>query len=327
MRVTIKDIARKVGVTPATVSMVINNSPKISPETRERVQKAIKEMNYRPNFTGRSLVKGKTNNIALVAPLMSSFFTMEIVRGVESKISGTEYNLVLYSTINKEKSISEICYEGRADGVIFVSVKPDNDMLKDFERLEIPAVFVEEVAEGFAGVKFNNVKGAYVATEYLLKTKRRNIGIVTGEKGMWSDERLQGYKNALADYKVDFKEERVARLADDTYGGGRQALRDLLDKNKKLDAVFCASGDITAVGVLQEARTLKIKVPEELGVIGFDDIYLSGLTHPALTTVNQPEYEMGVKAFELLYEIVRSPEKKVKKVISFDPELVIRDST
>jgi LacI family transcriptional regulator len=327
MRITIKDIARKVGVTPATVSMVINNNPKISIATRERVQKAIKEMNYRPNFTGRSLVKGRTNNIALVAPLMSSFFTMEIVRGVESKISGTEYNLVLYSTINKEKSISEICYEGRADGVIFVSVKPDDDMLKDFERMEIPAVFVEEVVDGFPGVKFNNVKGAYVATEYLLKTKRKNIGIIIGKEGMWVTERLKGYRDALEDNDVEFKPERVARVSDDTFGEGKEALRKLLKENKKLDAVFCASGDITAVGVIQEARQLKINVPEELGVVGFDDIYLSGLTHPAITTVNQPEFEMGTKAFELLMEVLTSSDKKVKKVISFDPELVIRDST
>jgi len=330
MRVTIKDIAKKVGVTPATVSMVINNSPKISQETKEKVLKAIREMNYHPNYIGRSLVKGETNNIAVVASFFASLFALESVRGIEINLRKTPYNLILYSTKgmdeNEEDLLRRILYERRADGVIIISLKAKKELMEEFRKENVAAVFIEEIVEDFPTVKFNNIKAAYIATEHLIKNKRKNIGLIVGNKGLNAEERLRGYKEALSHYNIDFDKDKVVEIVDYSFEDGEKALNTLMEKNKKIDAVFCAAGDITAIGFMDAAKDKGIIIPDDIAIIGFDDIYLANLTTPGLTTIRQPITKMGMQAFDLLLDVIKGKEEDGKKIISFEPELIIRES-
>jgi LacI family transcriptional regulator len=308
MRVTIKDIAKRVGVTPATVSMVINSSPKISQKTKERVMQAIKEMNYHPNYIGRSLVKGKTNNIGVVASFFASLFALESVRGIEQNLRKTPYNLILYSTRgieeNEKDLMRRIFYERRADGLIIISLKCDKEILDEFKKEGLPVVFIEEIMEGSPTVKFNNVKGAYLATEHLIEKGKKNIAIAIGDKGLNAEERLKGYKEALGKHGMPFK----------------------LDRQDKIDGVFCGAGDITAIGIMDAAKSAGIKIPEEIGIIGYDDIYISNLTTPSLTTIRQPIAQMGMRSFDLLMDMIEGKAGSESKIISFEPELIVRES-
>lgn len=330
MRVTIKDIAKKVGVTAATVSMVINNNPKISHRTRENVLAAVKEMNYHPNYIGRSLVKGKTNNIAVVASFFASLFALESVRGIEASLRNTPYNLILYSTRGSEEKEREMMerlfYERMADGVIVVSLRMEKDIFQEFKKEGIPVVFLEEVMEGAPTVKFKNIKGGYMATECLIKNKREKIGLIVGESGLNAEERLKGYKDALNDYGLVYDENKIVRVTNYSFEEGEKSLKLLLKKSPDVDAIFCAAGDVTAIGVLDQAKKLGIKVPKDIAVIGYDDTYLANLTSPGLTTIRQPIAQMGMQTFDLLMSMLDKTTPYESKIISFEPELIIRES-
>jgi LacI family transcriptional regulator len=330
MRVTIKDVAKKVGVTPATVSMVINNNPKISQKTREKVLEAIKEMNYHPNYIGRSLVKGKTNNIGVVASFFASLFALESVRGIEQVLRNTQYNLILYSTRGLEEKeadlLQRIYYERRADGLIIISLKAEKNIIEEFKKEGIPIVFIEELVEGAPTVKFNNIKGAYIATEYMIKKGRKNIALVVGDKGLNAEERIKGYKEALNKYGMNYNEENVINVLNYSFEEGEEILDIILEKENKIDGIFCGAGDITAIGIMDAAKNRGIKIPDDIAIIGYDDIYISNLTSPSLTTVRQPIMQMGMRSFELLMELLDGKTNTDGKIISFEPELVIRDS-
>jgi len=330
MRVTIKDVAKKVGVTPATVSMVINNNPKISQKTREKVLEAIKEMNYHPNYIGRSLVKGKTNNIGVVASFFASLFALESVRGIEQVLRNTQYNLILYSTRGLEEKeadlLQRIYYERRADGLIIISLKADVNIVEEFKKEGIPVVFIEELVEGAPTVKFNNIKGAFIATEYLIKKGRKNIALVVGDKGLNAEERVKGYREALNKYGLQYNEDNVINVLNYSFEEGEEILDIILEKDNKIDGVFCGAGDITAIGIMDAAKNKGVRIPEDIGIIGYDDTYVSNLTTPSLTTIRQPIMQMGMRSFEQLLEMLEGKTDSENKIISFEPELIIRDS-
>ncbi|HDQ26911.1 MAG TPA: LacI family transcriptional regulator [bacterium] len=330
MRVTIKDIGKRVGVTPATVSMVINNSPKISQRTKDKVMQAIKEMNYHPNYIGRSLVKGKTNNIGVVASFFASLFALESVRGIEQSLRKTPYNLVLYSTRgieeNERDMLRRIYYERRADGLIIISLKADQEILDEFKKENVPVVFIEEIVKGAPTVKFNNIKGAFMATEYLIKQGRKEIAIAIGDTGLNAEERLKGYKEALEKHNIEFDQNKIINVLNYSFEEGEEILNVILESEKKIDAVFCGAGDITAIGIMDAAKSRGVKVPDDLAVIGYDDIYISNLTTPSLTTIRQPIAQMGMRSFDLLMEMIEGKAGSESKIISFEPELIIRGS-
>lgn len=330
MRVTIKDIANKVGVTAATVSMVINNNSKISQKTKDLVLAAIKEMNYHPSYIGRSLVKGKTNNIAVVASFFASLFALESVRGIEESLRHTPYNLILYSTRGIQENVKEMMkrlyYERMADGIIVISLRMEKDMLEDFQKDGVPVVFLEEVIEGTATIKFNNIKGGYIATEYLIKNKRKNIGLIVGEIGLNANERLKGYADALNHYGIEYDEKNIVKVVNHSFEEGLDSLSRLIKQSPDVDSIFCAAGDVTAIGVLEQAKKLGIKIPKDISIIGYDDTYLSNLTTPALTTIRQPIAQMGMRSFDVLMNMLNKTEPIGSKVISFEPELIIRES-
>ncbi len=331
MRVTIKDIASKVGVTAATVSMVINNNKKISEATREKVLKAIQEMNYHPNYIGRSLVMGKTENICLVATSFASVFSLELVKGVEQRLSDTKYNLSLYSTRgsaeNEREILKKIFYERRVDGVLSMTATFDKHLIDEFKNQEMPVVLIEQVTEGAPCVKVDNEKGGYIATDYLIKKGRKNIAIVLGQKvAANAYERQAGYEKALRDNGMQVNEDNIIRIIHYSFEEGKEVMRKIVNDGRKIDAVFSAAGDVCAMGIMAEAKAHNIRIPDDMSLVGFDDLYMATLTTPALTTIKQPIAEMGMQALDMLLNIIEKKSSDTSRVITFEPTLIIRDS-
>jgi LacI family transcriptional regulator len=333
MAVTIKDIAKHVGVTPTTVSMVVRGDTRISTLTREKVQMAIKEMKYRPNYIGRSLVKGKSNIIAVVSGYFSSMFSVEIMRGIESKLIPAEIKLNQYATrgmIEKTPEIfRELLYGVKPHSVISISLKPDDEVISEFRDEGIQLIMIEEAAAGFPSVKVDNEKGAFVAVDYLIKKGRTKIGIVSGKltagaiHGMCA-ERMKGYKDALEMHGISYNPERLIEVADFSFEDGIGSVERMSRRSAKFDAVFCAAGDMTAAGVIRQLQENGMKVPEDVAVVGYDDIVISSVIRPSLTTVHQPIFEMGRTAIDIALEYLNN--KKTSDSVVFTPTLVVRES-
>jgi DNA-binding LacI/PurR family transcriptional regulator len=329
MGTTIKDVAKKVGVTPTTVSMVMRNDPRISEKTREKVLKAVKELNYYPNLIGRSLVKGKTNTVAVVSNMFYGPFKIDILNGIDLGVIATEYNINML-TCRPEKegeTLREVAYGRRADGVIVINIKPDREILAAYKKLEIPIIFVEETSEGFGGVRGDNYKGAYMATEHLAKKGRKKIGFINGiyDHLQVTTERHRGYTDALLDNGLKYDESRLLFSKDYNFQEGKAICADMLAKKTDVDAVFSGAGDLVAMGFMRHAKDAGIKMPDDLAMVGYDGLDTGSLISPALTTLKQPLVEMGKTAFEML--AAHMLDKNLKPEIKiFEPELIVRES-
>jgi LacI family transcriptional regulator len=327
MAVTINDVARKAGVSHTTVSWVIHNDPRITDKTKKKVLQVIKEMGYHPNFVARSLVKGRTNTIAIVAPFFSSTFELDILKGIEDAIddSTAHYNINIYSTRgDNTKVLQQIVFERRADAAILLTIKPDNSVIADFNKNNIPLILIEEEAERTHCIGTNNCKGSYIAVNSLIKdSNRKRIALVVEEKnpGLSQRDRLAGYRKAMEENNLPLLDELIIGIDKFRFEEGQRIFPELL--RIEADAVFCAAGDMLAMGILLEARNKGIKVPEELAVVGFDDSHMCQLVYPSLTTVRQPLAEMGKKA----WHIATSREKdETFHQIVYEPEYMIRES-
>ncbi len=334
MSITIKDVAKKAGVSHTTVSMVIHDDKRITPDTKKKVQAVITELKYHPNYLARGLVQGKTNTIAIMATYFSNNFEMNFLKGIEQQSGESEYQINQYSTRNKpgvkEQIMEQILYGKRADAFISLAIKPDKNMLEEFRKNGLPIILIEEEMKGAHTLKTDNYKGGFLAAEHLLKKGRKKIGIIVGELngdevGTSPMERLKGYQRALEEFNVDFDKDLVCEIKDFDFKDGKNSLSKFLSVNKKLDAVFCAAGDYTCFGVLEEARKRGIKVPQDLSVVGYDGLEMSAVVSPPLTTIKQSITELGREAFKIAIDAANGKLKEPKNII-LQPELIIRES-
>ncbi len=332
MGITIKDVAKKVGVTPATVSMVINNKPRISEETRRKVLAAIEELDYFPHEGARNLVLKRTNTIGVAAPFFTSYFVLETMGGIEAEVRQTDYNLVLYGTRgllkNEEAVITRIARERKVDGLITMNLTLTPKQQKYFQKNNLAVVNLESPMEGFDSVMADNRKGGYDAVKYLIAQGHRRIAIVNGPARVApAKSREEGYQEALREAGIKVDSELSVPVSNFRREEGFDAGNQLLTLSQPPTAVFVAAGDVCATGVLQAMRKQSIRVPEQMSVIGFDDQPFTELVDPALTTVRQPMVKMGARAFEILRQaILEGAEHKPQNVV-FDTELIIRQSS
>ena len=332
MRVTILDVAKRAGVSHTTVSWAIHDRPEISAETKEKVFKAIKELNYHPNYLARSLVKGKTNTIAIVATFFSSTFEMEILKGIEQSINSMKstYTITLFSTLGQhEKVLSDIVYSKRADGVILMSIKVPDNIVELYKSNDVPLMVIDEEAPGALEVKLDNFKGAYIATEHLIKSGRKNLSIVLGDGGnlgLSQSERKRGFLKAIENYGLKFDETKEFRISDYYFEEGLIVFKRMVRVTNDVDGIFCAAGDVVATGIMLEARNQGIKIPEQLSIIGYDDIISSALLSPPLTTVRQPLVQIGRNAYETVVRVLENGNAEGVDRLVYEPQLVIRNS-
>jgi DNA-binding LacI/PurR family transcriptional regulator len=234
----------------------------------------------------------------------------------------------------KEQMLKDILYGKKADAVILITHMPGPKTLREFKKQEIPVVLIENSAPGVSTVKIDNYNGAFAATEYLVKKGRKKIAIINGpikvndcdeeENPVFSD-RLRGYKDALEDYRMKFRESLSFNVAHFNQDEGMRIMGIIRDSKQEIDAIFCPAGDIVALGIIYECRKSGIRIPEDVALVGYDDIPVAGIMNPSLTTIRQPMYGMGKAAFDLVKSALEDKTKKNKEVILI-PELIIRES-
>ena len=313
---TLDEVALLAGVSRATVSRVINDSPRVSPEARKAVEAAVEQLRYVPNRMARSLVTRRTDTIAIVLsePNTRAFsdpFFAGIVRGVSATLADTDQNLVLLTArgSREQEKIGRYVRQGHVDGVVLMSLHSD-DLLPDLlTEAHVPVVFSGRPLDDrqVAFVDADNAGGAEQGTAFLAGEGRRRIATVTGPGDMVAGiDRAAGYRAALAKAGLPLRPELVAE-GDFTEAGGARAMAELLERAPDLDAVFCAS-DLMAVGALRVLREAGRRVPEDVAVVGFDDAPVAQTSDPPLTTVAQPLEEMSRLMTELLLEEIRGAE-------------------
>ena len=305
---TLDEVAELAGVSRATVSRVINDSPRVSPEARQAVLTAVAELRYVPNRMARSLVTRRTDTIALVlsepdSRLFSDPFFATIVRGLSASLAQTDINLVLLTARDEreQEKVGRFVRQGHVDGVILMSLH-SSDLLPDlFIEAGVPLVLCGRPIDDrpVAYVDADNAGGARVATEHLLGLGRTRVGTITGRFDMVAGlDRLAGWRAALAGAGREAPDELVVE-GDFTEAGGARAMAELLARVPDLDAVFVAS-DPMAVGALRVLRAAGRRVPEDVAVVGFDDAVVAQSCDPPLTTVAQPLADMTAVMTELL---------------------------
>ncbi len=329
MAASIKDVAREARVSIATVSRVLNNIDVVNDDTKQRVKEAIEKLGYRPNIVARSLKTQRTRTVGIIVPDISNQFYPEIVRGAEDVANIYEYNVMLCNTdLDKEKEIEyiRIMKEKMADGIIYMSSSLDEDVLKLFDELKLPAILVENIDPSgkLASVTIDNEKAAYDGVSYLISKGNKKIAYIGSDKEgkNLSAKRYSGYEKALKEKKIKLAEDRVA-FTGSKAKDGFDAVSRMLEKTE-IDAVFC-TGDEIAMGVINALRERGIKVPEQVDVMGFDNIYLSSIFYPKLTTVAQPMYDMGSVGMRMLIKKISGNEPEEKSYV-LEHQIIERNS-
>lgn len=311
MAASIKDVAREAGVSIATVSRVLNDIDVVNEDTKKKVKDAIKKLSYRPNIVARSLKTQKSSTIGIIIPDISNQFYPEIVRGCEDVANIYNYNIMLCNAdldVDKEMEALRILKEKMIDGVIYMSNSIEQNIISLIKELEMPTVLVETTdADGiFPSVSIDNVMAASDAVKYLINKGNKKIAYVgtTTEKVNALSKRYTGYKKGLTEMEINLDKDLVyfgGVKARDGYAG----INTILDKKAEVDAVFCASDEI-AMGVINALRDKGIKVPGDVDVMGFDDIYSASIFYPKLTTVSQPMYDMGSVSMRMLIKSINN---------------------
>lgn len=330
-RITIADVAREVGVSMMTVSRVINNKDDVSPRTRQRVLEAINELDYRPSGIARGLATQHTGTLGLVVPDIANPFFAEVARGVEHVAHARHYNVFLCNTEeneSRERAVLTSLAEKWVDGIVLCSSRLDDVTLIDVIQSHPAVVLVnrrlKRESTEVNAVLVDDFRGGYIATNHLLNTGHHTIGFLTGPPGSHSGQwRIQGYSQALQDAGISTSSTWMCPCSP-VAGDGCRAGKELLAAQPDLTALLCYN-DLVAVGALKACAESGLQVPDDIAIVGFDNIPLAALVTPTLTTCHIPRYDLGARAVELLLDQIDNPAGKPQE-ITLQPELTIRSS-
>jgi len=327
-RVTIADVAQVAGVSMMTISRVVNDSGPVSEATKQRVLKAIEEMGYRPSGLARSLATRRTGTIGLVVPDISNPFFAGVAKGVEQVAYAERYSVFLGNTSedwDRELAILQSLEEKRVDGLILCSSRLQDERLREALHWHPHTVLVNRQFQGFGSVLMDDRAGAVMLVEHLLNSGRQRIGVLAGPlRSISGQKRLQGYRLAMQRAGRTWHDGWVKTCAPSVEGGLDAAIA-LLTAHPELDALLCYN-DLVAVGALQAAANLGQVVPDDIAITGFDDIPLSALVTPSLTTCHVPVQNIGSQAMRLLLDCIGGCAQGCEETM-LKPELVIRAST
>jgi LacI family transcriptional regulator len=329
--VTIADVAARAGVGAGTVSRVLNDSPKVSATTRERVLAAIEVLDYRPNPLARGLSRGRCQTLGVVVPFFTHASAIERLRGVSAALRDSRYDLVLFnveSPVHRDEHFASLTRRDRADGLLVLSLPPPPLHLARLQAAGVPMVLVDAVGDGVACVVTDDVEGGRIATRHLLSLGHRDIAFIgdTADNGFGftsSAKRQQGYEEVLRSAGLRPRRGYV-RHGPHERMAARQLTERLLSLRTRPTAVFAAS-DSQATGVLEAARAAGLRVPDDLSVVGFDDIEISA--YAGLTTVRQPLFDSGYLAATFLLDALEGKRRLTAERHELPLELVVRSTT
>lgn len=327
---TMKDIARLAGVSTSTVSHVINKSRFVSDEIAERVNNAAQQLNYAPSALARSLKMNRTKTIGMLVTTSTNPFFGEVVKGVERSCYHQGHNLILCNTEGdnqRMKASINTLLQKRVDGLLLMCSTLEGERLDVFDRYpDIPIVVMDWGPILFASDKIqdNSLQGGYMAAKHLIECGHKEIGCITGPLIRHQAQmRYEGYKRALAEAGIAINPDWIVE-SDFECEGGYQAFEKLYQRGKLPSALF-VSNDMMAMGVIQAASQRGLRVPDDLSLIGYDDVHIAKFMTPALTTIHQPKYRLGKAAVDTLLYRLENPDTTAQ-VVQLEPTLVVRNS-
>ena len=328
---TINDVARLAGVSTTTVSHIINGTRYVSDDLKERVEKAIAELGYRPNSMARGLRRGESKTIGLIVPDNSNPFFAEILRSIENIGYSSGYSVILCnsdSDIQKEIAYTDLLFAKQVDGIVFITTTNSCEHLQQLTDGGIPIVVIDRdiPLKGTDVLLVDNFQGGYDATRYLIELGHRNIACITGPSRFTpSADRVNGYKKALTETGIEVNDDWIV-AGDFQFLGGENGVEQLLSLSNRPTAIF-ACNDLMALGAMRSLRKAHLSVPKDISLIGFDDISLTSVVSPALTTVAQPIQKISELAFELLINrIQKKSDAFEEKRVVLPTQLIIRES-
>lgn len=318
--VTIKDVARAAGVSPTTVSYVVNKTRLVSKETEIKVLKAIERLGYHPNTVARSLRSKKTYTIGLIICDLKNPFFAEVLQGIEERLNEKGYTLLVIDTNydpEREEEAVEMLLSKQVDGAIAVLGGEENRGLKAFKERGIPLVLLDKKVQGedwADTVLVNNREGSRQLVEYALSLGYRRIGVIAGPlNATTGKERLEGYLEALEGFSVP-RDEGLIRIGDFRRESGYKIALDFLSSPSPPEVIY-ACNNLMCLGTMEALKEKGVRIPEEMGLMVFDDLPWFRFTDPPLTAVSQPSFYLGEVAAQLLLERIRRGRKKQKEVI------------
>ncbi len=328
---TLKDVAERAEVSVSTVSRVINKEPLVKPGTREKVEAAIEELGYLPNRVAQRLrsINYRKKLIGLVLPDIQNPFYVDVVRGVEEAAYRQNFSVMIGNfdqTEEKEKIFLEILQSESIDGLIVAPARGRDENIRKVIENGYPVVCIDRglVDLDVDVVKVNNEEGARNAIEFLIGLGHRRIAHITGHPSIATTrERVAGYDMAMRAHGLDIDPELV-RNSDSSYQSGAELMQELIDLDEPPTAVFTANNLLT-LGALKTIHENELHIPEDISIVGFDDMYWSSSLNPPLTAVRQSGYDIGGLATELLVKKIAHPEASTSSVV-LDTELIVRHS-
>lgn len=327
---TILDVARLAGVSTATVSRVINSPESVRQGTREKVLLAMQKCNYKYNALARGFVTKRSNTIGLIIPTINNPVFADSTLGVQEYADQKDVRVILgnsYYKYSQEENLVKVLRENQVDGLILTTTNLKGEVLKSLAAEKFPLVLLFSTIKSgpISAVGIDNYRGGYLATEHLIALGHRRIGMVAGNFSMTdrSYHRWHGYQRCLKDHQIPYDRDLLIQT-EYSLTGGRDSIKKLLQQSSPPTAVFC-SNDYIALGAIKGAREYGLQLPDELSIVGFDDMQTASYMVPALTTIRQPAYEMGRRAAELLLNLTEHEGKPVQDMMA--STLIIRDST
>ena len=323
---TIVDVARLAGVTPTTVSRVINNRGYISEKTKKRVHEAMDELGYQPNEIARSLTKQKSNTIGVIVPHISHPYFAKLISNLENEAAKKDYKIILCNSkekAEKEKQYLDMCKSNRVAGIIICSGNVESNKINTGG---IPVVLLEKnFEEGKLGIQCDNYQGGKLATEHLIECGCKKILHLSGviDEEMPADNREKAFIDVCSKNEIEYF---IKKYDIDTYNQMTyyDYIKAALNEIEGVDGIF-ASSDLIAAQVIQVCNEIKIRIPEDIKLVGFDDVDISQLTTPRITTVHQPIKEMARLSIELIDAKYNNIEVNEKTILPI--KLIIREST
>ena len=329
-RVTIDDVADASGVSNATVSRVLSGYEFVKETTRDRVMEAVERLGYVANWPARSLSSGRSQVIGLLVPNLDNGYVGTITQGIDKELISSNYDVVLYTSHrrpDKESFYVNAIANGLTEGLLLIAPLVPTTYLDTLREQNFPYVLIDQAdsTENSNIVEATNRQGAYEATRYLNELGHTRIAFITGSLAVRSAiDRLEGYKAALSDYNIPIREELVIE-GDYQQQTSYELTKSLLQSVEPPPTAIFASNDLSAFGAMDAAREYGFHIPDDISIIGFDDVPQASFVYPKLTTVRQPLEQMGQVAVKMLLEQIEDPSRPPQRV-ELATQLAIRDS-
>lgn len=329
-RVTISDVAHRAGVSKSTVSHVINDTRFVESGTKERVLKAIEDLNYRPSRAAQSLTTNKTYTVGIIVSDITNHYFGELIRSIEIILDAEGYSLIVGNTdeqLDRERAYLELLTGQQVDAIIAAATSQNWDELLETSLKNIPIVFMDRIFDDFAGHNFvgaNNYAGTYMGTEHLIQHGHKNIGILAGFQRLSSmRERVRGYKDALAHHGIPIREDWIV-FSELSVDAGYDAATQILSLSDRPSALLM-NNNFLSLGALTRIREMGLSIPQDIALVGFDDHPWAAVSSPPLTVIRQPVELLGKTAAEMVLKLLDKKPLK-QNVLILDCDLVIRES-